>query len=95
MRVFSKGTLRNFYEKHEDCKEHLLTWYKVTTKADWTCFNDVKKYFNSVDCVKDNLYVFNIKGNSYRIVVDFNFTLQWVFVIFIGTHAEYDKQKFK
>ena len=33
MRVFNKSTLKKFYEKHEDSKEQLLTWYKVTTKA--------------------------------------------------------------
>jgi len=94
MRVFSKSALRNFYEKHEDSKEQLLTWYKVTTKANWKSFNDVKKYFNSADCIKDSLFVFNIKGNKYRLVVDFNFRLQWAFIIFIGTHANYDKIKF-
>ena len=94
MRVFNKSTLRNFYEKHEDSKEQLLTWYKVTTKANWKSFNDVKKYFNSVDCIKDSLFVFNIKGNKYRLVVDFNFRMQWAFIRFIGTHANYDKRIF-
>ena len=94
MRVFSKSTLRDFYEKHEDCKEQLLTWHKVASKANWKSFNDVKKYFNSVDCIKDSMLVFNIKGNNYRLVVDFNFRFQWAFVIFIGTHANYDKINF-
>lgn len=94
MRVFSKGTVRTFYEKHGDSKEQLLTWYKVTTKANWKNFNEVKKYFNSVDCIRDSLMVFNIKGNTYRLVVDFNFSMQWAFITFIGTHADYDKMKF-
>ena len=94
MRVFSKSTLVDFYLKHNDCKDQLLTWYKVTTKANWTNFNDVKRYFNSVDCIKDSLLIFNIKGNSYRLVVNFNFKAQWAFVKFIGTHADYDKMKF-
>ncbi|MEQ8533890.1 MAG: type II toxin-antitoxin system HigB family toxin, partial [Imperialibacter sp.] len=34
---------------------------------------------------------FNIKGNSYRLVAKFNFEKQWIFIRFIGTHAEYDK----
>lgn len=94
MRVFSKSTLINFYDEHRDCKEQLLTWYKVTIKANWRNFNDVKKYFNSADCIKDSLIVFNIKGNRYRLVVDFNFRLQWAFINFIGTHSDYDKKKF-
>lgn len=95
MRIFSKGTLRDFYQKHEDCKEQLLTWYKVTSNASWKNFNDVKLHFSSADCIHDNFIVFNIKGNKYRLGVDFNFKNQWAFILFIGTHAEYDKKKFK
>lgn len=94
MRVFNKSTLRLFYEKHGDSREQLLTWHKVTIKASWKSFNDVKKYFNSADYIRDSLFVFNIKGNSYRLVVDFNFRMQWAFIIYIGTHADYDKRKF-
>ena len=94
MRVFIKSTLKDFYEKHNDCKEQLLTWHKVATKANWQNFKAVKDYFNSVDCVRDNLLVFNIKGNKYRLVVDFNFKMQWAFIHFVGTHADYDKKKF-
>jgi mRNA interferase HigB len=94
MRVFSKSTLVDFYKKHNDSKDQLLTWYKVTTKASWSNFNEVKKYFNSVDCIKNSLLVFNIKGNRYRLVVDFNFKAQWAFIKFIGTHSAYDKMKF-
>ena len=77
MRIFSKSTLRDFYEKHVDSKEQLLTWYKVATNANWKTFIEIKKYFNSVDCIREGLLVFNIKGNHYRLVVDFNFKLQW------------------
>lgn len=36
-------------------------------------------------------YVFNIKGNDYRMVVVIKFIPQFVLIRFIGTHAEYDK----
>ena len=95
MRIFSNSTLKDFYEKHADSKEQLLTWYKITTKARWKNYNDIKSYFKTVDCIKDNLMVFNLKGNKYRLAVDFNFKNEWAFIIFIGTHAEYNKKKFK
>jgi len=34
--------------------------------------------------------VFNIKGNNYRLVVVIKFTIQFVYIRFIGTHKEYD-----
>lgn len=35
--------------------------------------------------------VFNIKGNTYRLVVKFNFEKQRIFIRFVGRHQEYDK----
>ena len=52
-----------------------------------------KAAFNSVDSVGNQRYVFNIKGNDYRMVVVIKFTPQNVLIRFIGTHAEYDKIK--
>ncbi|MDR2937971.1 MAG: type II toxin-antitoxin system HigB family toxin, partial [Prevotellaceae bacterium] len=49
------------------------------------------KTFNSADSVGNQRYVFNIKGNSYRLVVVVKFTIQFVYVRFVGTHKEYDK----
>ena len=41
--------------------------------------------------LKESRVVFNIKGNSYRLVVKFNFEKQWIFIRFIGDHTEYKK----
>ena len=43
-------------------------------------------------CMRGNQrYVFNIMGNSHRIVVVIKFTIYFVYIRFIGTHQEYDK----
>jgi len=47
--------------------------------------------FNNVDYVGNDRYVFNIKGNHYRLVVVIRFLKGRVFIRFVGTHAEYDK----
>lgn len=33
---------------------------------------------------------FNIKGNSYRLIVVIKFTIKFIYIRFMGTHAEYD-----
>lgn len=59
--------------------------------ADWKSPNDVKQTYVNASVLKSGRVVFNIKGNSYRMVVKFNFEKQWAFIRFIGTHAEYDR----
>jgi mRNA-degrading endonuclease HigB of HigAB toxin-antitoxin module len=41
--------------------------------------------------VGKNRVVFNIKGNSYRLMVAVAYRYQAVYIKFIGTHSEYDK----
>lgn len=42
-----------------------------------------------------NFTVFNIKGNKYRLIVDLVYTDQIIYLKYILTHAEYDKDKWK
>ena len=66
-------------------------WRRFVKQAEWKCFNDIKKDFQSADVISGNRVVFNVKGNHYRIVVKIHYNTGFVFVRFIGTHAEYDK----
>lgn len=89
-RIFSKSTLREYWEKHSDSEQYLKTWFDTTMNADWKTPNEVKQTYANASVLKDSRIVFNIKGNSYRLVAKFNFEKQWVFIRFIGTHDEYE-----
>lgn len=91
MRIFTEQALKEYAEAHPDVKVALQEWTTVVKNSKWTCFADVKRTFNSVDNVGNQHYVFNIRGNNYRLVVVIKFTIQFVYVHFVGTHAEYDK----
>ncbi len=91
MRIISRRTLREFWEKHENSKEQLKSWYRETERASWKNINELKEEYPSASILKDNKIVFNIKGNRYRLIVKMNFEFQISWILFIGTHAEYDK----
>ena len=91
MRIFTEQTLKQFTQQHPDALVPLQVWVSVVKSSRWTCFADVKKDFNAVDSVGNQRYVFNIKGNSYRLVAVIKFTIGFVYIQFIGTHKEYDK----
>ena len=90
-RIFAKTTLRTYWEKHADSEQYLKTWYDAAMNSDWKSPNDVKQTYANASILKNGRIVFNIKGNSYRLVVKFNFEKQWGFIRFIGIHSEYDK----
>ncbi|AFL83345.1 hypothetical protein Belba_0690 [Belliella baltica DSM 15883] len=91
MKIFSRGTLRDFWEKHANCEQQLKIWYRETEKSNWSSIQDLKIEYPSASILKNNRIVFNIKGNDYRLIAKFNFEYQLCWIRFIGTHAEYDK----
>lgn len=91
MRIISERTIRLYYERNPKSKTALEEWVMVVKRSEWKCFADIKRTFNSVDYVGNQHYVFNIKGNDYRLVVVVKYVPQFVLIRFIGTHSEYDK----
>lgn len=93
MRIVSHRKLKEFYQTpgREDSEVALERWYHSVEAAQWTSFADIREDFGSADSVGNQHYVFNIKGNRYRLVVVVKFLMGYVFIRFVGTHEEYDK----
>jgi toxin-antitoxin system, toxin component, relE family len=91
MRIFTEQVLKEYIAVRPEVKTALQEWVMIVKQSQWTCFADIKATFNSVDSIGNQRYVFNIKGNKYRLVVVIKFTIKFVYIRFIGTHTEYDK----
>lgn len=91
MRIIAHRTLVLFYTKHADAETALEEWFQKTSRTEWNSFADIRKTFNSVDAVGNQHFVFNIRGNDYRLVAVVKFRIKMVYIRFIGTHSEYDK----
>lgn len=91
MRIFSRGTLRVFWETYPDARPSLEFWYDTVENMDFDTPNDVLNHFKNADTVGNGRIVFNIARNKYRLVAKFQYEKQFVFVRFIGSHKEYDK----
>lgn len=93
MRIFTEQTLKQFSESHPEAKTALQEWSKIVKKSEWKSFADIKNTFNSVDSVGNSRFVFNIKGNDFRIVAMILFQPKFVYIRFVGSHKDYDKIK--
>ena len=91
MNIVSHKRLFDFYQKYNEAEVPLENWFKTAKRAKWRCFADIKKDFNSVDSIGNQRYIFNIKGNDYRLVVVIQFVHGYIYIRFVGTHADYDK----
>jgi len=91
MRIISRKTLRNFYERHSDSKAPLEAWFHEAVAAQWKLPPDIKVRYPPADVLPGNRIVFNIKGNSYRLIVKIHYNTSIVFIRRVGTHADYDK----
>jgi mRNA interferase HigB len=74
-----------------DAEQPLKAWFREAGQAHWSSPNELKQQFPSSSILSSNRFVFNIKGNTYRLIAMINFDYGQVFIRFVGTHAEYDK----
>ena len=91
MVILTERTLRQFGELHADAAEALKIWYAQVDLADWGSWSDVKASYPTADYVGNDRYVFNIRGNRYRLIARIHFNIRTVYIRFIGTHSAYDK----
>lgn len=93
MRVISHRTLKESWEdpKYEDAEQPLRARTSEAEAADWKTPNDIKEQYAYDSIIGSNRVVFNVKGNSYRLVVAVDYAYGVAYIRFIGTHAQYDK----
>lgn len=90
MHIVSIPPLLNFCIKHPEAKQTVLAWCDEVKKARWKQPADIKAHYANASILKSRRVVFNLKGNTYRLIVAIAYNVGFVYVKFVGTHAEYD-----
>ena len=90
MVIITYKPIRDFADTHTDALDALNEWFLKTESAQWGAPIDVHQTFSNVDYIGDYRFVFNIKGNKYRLVAMIHFAVRTVYIRFIGTHSAYD-----
>ncbi len=94
MRILGLPLLEAFKTDHANSRGQLDAWRMEVEQENWETSQDIKRRYPSADFLSDNRIIFNIKGNSYRLIVKVRYQNRIVIVEWIGTHAEYSKKKF-
>lgn len=94
MRVISPKMLREFWDDHPDARRPLTNWRRVTVKAEWKTFDDVRRSFATADRYKQ-FTIFDIGGNKYRLIAAIHYNTGLVYIRHVLTHAQYTRGRWK
>lgn len=92
MNVIARKYLEKYISKNRDAAAQLRAWYKEVETTTWVSSVDIKNRYASASFLENNVVVFNIKGNRYRLVVRVDYARGIVRVKWFGTHAKYDAE---
>lgn len=89
MHVITRTRLTDFARRHPDASASLRAWVHIMRRKHYRNHLDVRADFTTADFLGPRRAVFNIRGNTYRLVVDLRYDLGRVYIRHIVSHAEY------
>ena len=91
MVIIQKSRITEFIKIHPTAAESLNRWYLVCKKCSWSNHASLKDAFLTADYIGSNRYVFNIKGNEFRLITMIHYNKKTNYIRFIVTHEMYNK----
>jgi mRNA interferase HigB len=98
--VISKKRLQEAAQDktYAEAASELETWHRVAKTADWSRLEDVQKPYPKAEAVhvrSETYTVFNIRRNRFRLIVKMEYVSKTIFIKYVLTHAEYDRNEWK
>jgi mRNA interferase HigB len=99
LRIIKEKFLRDSAHQYPKAAKYLAAWVRTVRSASWRNLNELRVAYPSADLVqvasKNRVVVFNVCGNSYRMIVAMHFDRQTAYTLRFLTHADYSKDKWK
>lgn len=99
VRIIKESFLKESAKAHPRAADSLAKWVSLIKAAVGKNPAEMSASVRSVDPVMvksgSTTYVFNIRGNEFRLIVAVHFNRQRVYTLRFLTHAEYDRQNWK
>lgn len=90
MNIIKRQTINLLGIKYPRAKKQLDVWYHEAKNAKWKSPTDIKDEYPKASILKNKRVVFDINGGEYRLIVKVEYEFQAIFILFFGTHQEYD-----
>lgn len=93
MNIIKTKTLYQWLHKpkYRGAKNAIEAWINDFSSCDYASPNEIRVKYASADFVGNNTVIFNVSGNHFRLIVRIRYQFKRVYIIWFGTHSEYDK----
>lgn len=99
MRLITIKRIVDFANRHSETRQPLMSFARIVQAAQWRTFQEVRKTYPHADAVKvksgRTVTVFNVMGNNIRVVTAIHYNSKIIYILFVLTHQEYDRGKWK
>ncbi len=92
MNIAGLNHIVEFMRKHADSRSWLEAWVAEVREAKWESSVNIRARYSTASFLADNVVIFNVRGNRYRMEVKVAYNTNKVKIQWIGTHAEYDRR---
>jgi mRNA interferase HigB len=92
MRIVGRDKLDEFCDRYADARRWIENWLSDAERATWAAPYHIRARYSAVSFLADNVVIFNVKGNDYRLEVRVAYKTSVVVILWVGTHADYDKR---
>jgi mRNA interferase HigB len=86
-----RDKLNAFGKKHAQARSPISAWTAEIERAEWKTTADLKARYPKASILADNIVIFDLGGNKFRLESRVLFQVQLVVVSRIATHEEYRK----
>ena len=78
-------------DRYKRAEQAIRSWIYEVRFSDWNNAAELRAKYKNASIISSKRVVFNIRGNSFRLVTDIEYQLKIVYVVWFGTHNEYEK----
>lgn len=90
----NRPIIERFKKQHANCRVALDAWQAEVEEAMWDSFHNLSQRYSSASNV-GKYVIFNLMGKKYRLVVQVNYEIKIVLIVWMGTHSTYSKKVWK
>lgn len=99
VRIIKESFLPDAATAYPKAAKYLAVWLATVRAARWENLSDLRRVYPSADLVVvgsgKSVIVFNVCGNTYRLIVAVHFDRGMVYTLRFLAHAEHSKEKWK